>query len=247
MMVTCLVSALSLGNLPFNVIQMLWINLVMDILAAIALGTSKDQSKSDGRYSRKFKVFEPEMWRQIIIQSIYQITVNLVLIYFGGLIFGKPYNLVTSDPRNEGKILIDTFIFNTFFWMTMFNQICSRVIDGVEMNVFRAPMSSIWFWLVWLAEVGIMVLMQIWSNFGVGAAILGMVPLDFSAHLISILIGAFSIVVHIIQLKIPINKFAELNDKIGLDKEGASNMVDGIFAKLGDRLKNEEEEDDDDY
>lgn len=42
MMITCLVSALTLGNLPFNVIQMLWLNLVMDILAAIALGTSKD-------------------------------------------------------------------------------------------------------------------------------------------------------------------------------------------------------------
>lgn len=90
-----------------------------------------------------------------------------------------------------------------------------------------------------------MVLMQIWSNFNVGAAILGMVPLDFSAQLISIIIGAFSIVVHIIQLKIPINKFVELNDKIGLDKEGASNMVDGIFAKMADKLKNEEEDDDD--
>lgn len=28
-----------MGTIPFNVIQLLWINLVMDILGAIALGT----------------------------------------------------------------------------------------------------------------------------------------------------------------------------------------------------------------
>ena len=70
MLVTCFVSALTLGNLPFNVIQMLWINLVMDILAAIALGTGCDSMKK-GRISRKEKVFEPGMWRQIIVQSAY--------------------------------------------------------------------------------------------------------------------------------------------------------------------------------
>jgi len=49
---------------------MLWINLVMDILAAIALGTGCDSMKK-GRISRKEKVFEPGMWRQIIVQSAY--------------------------------------------------------------------------------------------------------------------------------------------------------------------------------
>ena len=99
---------------------MLWINLVMDILAAIALGTGCDSMKK-GRISRKEKVFEPHMWRQIIIQSSYQITVNLILVYFGGMILGKEFNLVTTNPRNEGKVLTDTFVFHTFFMMTMFN------------------------------------------------------------------------------------------------------------------------------
>ena len=34
-----IVGGSSLGNSPFSVIQLLWINLVMDVLAAIALGT----------------------------------------------------------------------------------------------------------------------------------------------------------------------------------------------------------------
>jgi Ca2+ transporting ATPase len=33
------ISGLTLGDVPFNVIQLLWINLIMDILAAISLGT----------------------------------------------------------------------------------------------------------------------------------------------------------------------------------------------------------------
>lgn len=34
-----LLGGATLGHLPLNIIQMLWCNLVMDILAAIALGT----------------------------------------------------------------------------------------------------------------------------------------------------------------------------------------------------------------
>lgn len=118
---TCLISALVLGNLPFNVIQLLWINLIMDILAAISLGTGKENNKNEGRVSRKFKVFEANMWRQILIQGNFQVFINLILIFFGGLMFDKTYNLVTTDPRNDGKLLIDTFIFHTFFMLTMFN------------------------------------------------------------------------------------------------------------------------------
>ena len=155
MLVTCFFSALSLGNLPFNVIQMLWINLVMDILAAIALGTSKDVNKNDGRYSRKFRVFEPCMWRQILVQSGFQVLINLIFLYFGGLIFDKPYNLITTDPRNEKKLLVDTFLFNTFFMMTMFNQINSRIIDGKTANVFKTLKSNPMFWMIWAFEMGI--------------------------------------------------------------------------------------------
>jgi P-type E1-E2 ATPase len=33
------ISGLTLGSVPLNVIQLLWMNLIMDILAAISLGT----------------------------------------------------------------------------------------------------------------------------------------------------------------------------------------------------------------
>jgi|TARA_B110000305_G_C19344196_1_gene590778 Ca2+-transporting ATPase len=64
----------TLGHTPLNVIQMIWINLIMDILAAIALGTETFKRDDDvsvknksNRISRKDKILLPEMWRQIFI------------------------------------------------------------------------------------------------------------------------------------------------------------------------------------
>jgi Ca2+ transporting ATPase len=101
MLIICFISGIVLGNLPFSVLQMLWINLVMDILAAIALGTGREDSKD--RISRKFKVFKPGMYRQIIIQAAFQIFITLIFVFFGGLMFGKTYVLVTMDPADENK------------------------------------------------------------------------------------------------------------------------------------------------
>lgn len=50
---------------------MLWINLVMDILAAIALGTGREKNSPEYKINSEFKVFLPEMWKMIIIQGIY--------------------------------------------------------------------------------------------------------------------------------------------------------------------------------
>lgn len=187
---------------------MLWINLVMDILAAIALGTGRETNKNEGRISRKFKIFEGQMWRQILVQGIFQVVVNVILIFFGGLMFGKTYNLVTTDPRNEGKVLIDTFIFHTFFMLTMFNQICSRVVEKDEMNVFKTVLSNPIFWVVWAAEMFLEHFMLFWSGTTkTGALILGMGPLPFEVLVISALIGSLSIVMHIIQVNIPLAPF----------------------------------------
>lgn len=77
-LVICIITVLggcTIGHTPLNVIQMLWTNLVMDVLGAIALGTeppNKDQSKaSTTRVSRKDKIITPFMWRQIIVQASY--------------------------------------------------------------------------------------------------------------------------------------------------------------------------------
>lgn len=68
-----ILGGMTLGHPPLNVIQMLWTNLIMDILGAIAIGTEpykKDQSKSN-RISRRDKILVIEIWRQILGQAFF--------------------------------------------------------------------------------------------------------------------------------------------------------------------------------
>lgn len=103
------ISGATLGRIPFNVIQLLWINLIMDILAAISLGTEPITEKSnvsvnnrETRISRAAKIFIPGMWRNIIVQAVYQVVVVLSLMYFGTLMFfDEPYNLITEPTRTK--------------------------------------------------------------------------------------------------------------------------------------------------
>lgn len=68
------ISGVTIGSIPFNVIQLLWFNLIMDILAAIALCTEPINERQEvpaetkeQRISRAAKIFMPGMWRNIIV------------------------------------------------------------------------------------------------------------------------------------------------------------------------------------
>ena len=82
---TCLsvvfISGITIGDSPFNVIQLLWMNMVMDTLAAISLATEPPHPTElkQTRVKKHDKVFMPEMWRAIIAQYIYQMLVMIIL------------------------------------------------------------------------------------------------------------------------------------------------------------------------
>jgi P-type E1-E2 ATPase len=62
--VMTVISGCTIGSIPLNVIQMLWANLIMDILAAIALGTEEPTlDNTSQRITRKDKVIDAIMWR----------------------------------------------------------------------------------------------------------------------------------------------------------------------------------------
>jgi len=45
-MIYVITTTVFLGHSPFNVVQLLWINLIMDVLAAIAFATENPDSKA---------------------------------------------------------------------------------------------------------------------------------------------------------------------------------------------------------
>lgn len=102
-----IVGGASLGYSPFSVVQLLWINLVMDVLAAIALATEVPRKKLSSNRVRLTgpgaeKILTPYMWRAVSFQVIYQGIVMLGLLYGGPELFGIGYNLYSTTLRTAG-------------------------------------------------------------------------------------------------------------------------------------------------
>lgn len=224
-------------------------NLIMDILAAIALGTepiSKNErvpvANKETRISRAAKIFMPVMWRQIVVQSAYQLIVLLSLLYFGTFIFfDKPYNLVTTPSRKDStptdKMTMDTIIFNTFFMMNMFNQINCRVLDETEINVFKTLCNNLIFWVVFAVEMLLQHLMLYLATTTMGSAILGMTPITLVQYSVSVALGAFSLVVCVITKKsIPMSPFEKLSRSVDLETGDTNDRVSSMYETAKNKM-----------
>lgn len=97
-------------------VQLLWVNLIMDTLAALALATDPPQdSVLDRKPERRdASIISTTMWKMIIGQAIYQLVITF-LIYYGGV-------KVLPGPDDITHDQIQTLVFNTFVWMQIFNQ-----------------------------------------------------------------------------------------------------------------------------
>lgn len=166
----------TLGRPPFSVIQLLWINLVMDVLAALALATEAPhptELKNDS-VDDKAPIILPVMWRSISSQCIYQCSVMTILLYFGPLMTGYTYHLVQSPLRTDDgateRTLHYTFMFQTFVMMNLFNLINCRKLGGEhdkEYNVLERIHHNWWFLIIFLIELNIQYFMVGYSWVGV--------------------------------------------------------------------------------
>lgn len=97
-----------LGDAPLTTVQLLWVNLIMDTLGALALATEppNDGLMKRPPIGRNVNFITKIMWRNIIGQSIYQIIVLVILQFYGKGVL----KLKGSDSTD----ILNTFIFNTF-------------------------------------------------------------------------------------------------------------------------------------
>lgn len=77
---------------PLNAVMMLWINLIMDTLGALALATEEPKNTVLERkpYKRQSALVSRPMMRNIAAQSIFQLTMLLVLLFAGADLFNVP-------------------------------------------------------------------------------------------------------------------------------------------------------------
>lgn len=118
-------------------VQLLWVNLIMDTLAALALATDPPTQKILERPPQKKseRLITHNMWKMIIGQAIYQLVVSLVL-YFAGM------QILGYGPERRQQL--DTIVFNTFVWMQIFNEFNNRRLDN-KFNIFEGIHRNFWF------------------------------------------------------------------------------------------------------
>jgi len=216
---------------------MLWCNLIMDVLGAIALGTEPYRKDHTGpRISRKDFIMNPELWRQIVLHSIYQILVMVVLMYFGNSMFAtQPFNLITEPKDSPDRKTVDTICFHTFILMSLFNSINARVVDANEMNVFKTLFNNTIYWFVLAAEFGIQYLM-LWLGGGgpdaLGSKITGTTELTVSQHIVCLCLGVSVLLINPLVKMVPRDKFVWISMNVNLEEDDDQEGVNRIMKKL---------------
>ncbi|KAM4022157.1 plasma membrane calcium-transporting ATPase 2 isoform 3-T4 [Anomaloglossus baeobatrachus] len=120
---------------PLKAVQMLWVNLIMDTFASLALATEPPTESLLLRkpYGRNKPLISRTMMKNILGHGVYQLTLIFTLLFAGEVIFNidSGRNAPLHSPPSEHY----TIIFNTFVMMQLFNEINARKIHG-ERNVF---------------------------------------------------------------------------------------------------------------
>ncbi|XP_052553999.1 plasma membrane calcium-transporting ATPase 4-like isoform X2 [Tympanuchus pallidicinctus] len=122
---------------PLKAVQMLWVNLIMDTFASLALATEPPSESLLLRkpYGRNKPLISRTMMKNILGHAVYQLTIIFTLLFVGEKLFDidSGRNAPLHSPPTEHY----TIVFNTFVMMQLFNEINARKIHG-ERNVFEA-------------------------------------------------------------------------------------------------------------
>ncbi|KAI8544814.1 hypothetical protein RHMOL_Rhmol08G0324200 [Rhododendron molle] len=218
------VAAISAGDVPLNAVQLLWVNLIMDTLGALALATEpptdhlmkrspvgrrSDTKPDTGRLPglvRSVELFfffclkfrEPLitniMWRNLIVQALYQVTVLLVLNFFG-----KDILNLDHDSQEHANKLKNTLVFNAFVFCQIFNEFNARKPD--QMNVFSGiTKNRLFVGIVGATFVLQILIIQFLGHF------FSTVRLNWSLWLISLIIGIIGWPLAMVGKLIPVPK-----------------------------------------
>ncbi|KAL4939963.1 hypothetical protein BDV06DRAFT_27589 [Aspergillus oleicola] len=176
-------------------VQLLWVNLIMDTFAALALATDPPSPSILNRRPepKSAPLISLTMWKMIIGQSIYQLVVTLILNFAGrSLLKG----LIDFSEANANTKLT-TVVFNTFVWQQIFNQWNSRRLDN-RLNIFEGVFRNWWFVGIQFIIVGGQVLIIF-----VGGHAFSVTRLDGPQWAVCLILGVISLPVAVIIRCIP--------------------------------------------
>jgi Ca2+ transporting ATPase len=182
--ISCIVGAITIQQSALTAVQMLWVNMIMDSLASLALATEEPTRQVLYRAPQKADVFivTPLMFKHIFGQSFAMITLIFLYMFMGDrflpeyddgdhmqnhdypgfVVSGRMYHYNGDDDyksyyNHYGPSRHFTYIFNIFIWFQLFNEINSRRIND-EIFPFVGMAKAKLFIGVWFITAGIQVL-----------------------------------------------------------------------------------------
>ena len=155
-LVTAFVASCIITDSVLTPTQLLWVNLIMDSLASLALATDPPSENllNNPPIKKDDYIITRTMVKHILGQSFYQCIVTFTIIFAGE--FFIPEDATTKPPNPKDPELIHpgdissydkdmrnefgasrhfTIVFNAFVWMQLFNEINCRKIND-EINCF---------------------------------------------------------------------------------------------------------------
>ncbi|XP_039004663.1 calcium-transporting ATPase 9, plasma membrane-type-like [Hibiscus syriacus] len=189
------VAAISSGDVPLNSVQLLWVNLIMDTLGALALATEPptDNLMHRSPVGRREPLITNIMWRNLLIQASYQVTVLLMLNFEGMTIL----HLKDDPDRTHAYEVKNTLIFNAFVMCQIFNEFNARKPE--ELNCFKGVTKNYLF----MGIVGFTLILQVIIIEFLGK-FTSTVRLDWQLWLVSIGIGIISWPLAVVGKLIPV-------------------------------------------
>lgn len=211
---------------PLQAIQLLWVNLIMDSLASLALATEmpKESLLLRAPQNREDYIVSRKMVKHVLGQALWQCVILFIFLFAGewiipetdpkyeyagvnpGFVFpgrasdwagGELYSKEMEARLGPSRHL--TFIFTAFVMMQIFNMICARKIHD-ELNVFEGIHKNFIFIIVWFIIVFGQVII---STFGNRVFVVCLDGLDSVQWAMAIGVGLTSFFVNFILKFIP--------------------------------------------
>ncbi|XP_067928988.1 plasma membrane calcium-transporting ATPase 2-like [Watersipora subatra] len=185
--IVAFIGAATIKDSPLKAIQMLWVNLIMDTLASLALATELPTEELLERkpYGRTKALISRRMMVNILGQAVFQLAVLFCILYLGPDWFDFESG-INQDCQQSTVHL--TMVFNTFVMMTLFNEVNARKIHG-QRNILEGLHRNPLFIGIWIGTmIGQILLVQ------VGGFVFECKPLSLEQWMWCLLFGVATLV-----------------------------------------------------
>ncbi|KAI8473287.1 MAG: plasma membrane calcium ATPase [Monoraphidium minutum] len=151
-LVVAFVGAVAGGRIPLNVLQLLWVNLIMDTMGALALATEDPNPDllNDKPHGREEPLITTKMWKHILVQGCYQLFWLFFFMYALPTLGWRRYWLTSGRPPPPPAPAPPCAPARP----QVFNEINARRIND-ELNVFEGLHKSPIFMAVIAITIGL--------------------------------------------------------------------------------------------